>query len=43
MVRERREVWEGVVIVTFGSSSVVRAHNLWNGALRGVVEAEEPR
>ena len=30
-MRERREVWEGVVIVTFGSSSVERAHNLSNG------------
>jgi len=31
VVRERREVREGVVLVTFGSSSVERAHNLWNG------------
>ena len=42
MVRERREVREGVVLVTFGSSSVVRAHNLWNGGALGGVEAEEP-
>ena len=42
MVRERREVREGVLLVTFGSSSVVRAHNLWNGGALGVVEAEEP-
>ena len=28
--------------LNFGSSSVERAHNLWNGVLLGVVEAEEP-
>jgi hypothetical protein len=41
-VRERREVREGVVLVTFGSSSVERAHNLLNGGALGGVEAEEP-